>query len=275
MKKLLSVISILLIISLVLPISAFAADNEEKINYVLLGDSIARGAGVLNPDEACYGLMVANTNGYNYVNHGIDGYTSTALLQLLDKEDVAKDVAEADIISISIGGNDFLTANIIALLFADIFTKDYSKYYEIQEKFYENFCAIIGKIKASNPDALILMQTVYNMRHDLLKGVNQKGSDLLNECYRRYLEDNPGAYVLVDVASVLDGRRDCLAVDTIHPNGTGNIEIARLILTALKNEGLGEKIEPVILIEPLESSGFGIKYFIRVVKYYVNYIKTH
>ena len=275
MKKFLSVISVLLVISLLLPVSAFAAQKEEKLNYVLLGDSIARGAGVLNPDEACYGLMVANTNGYNYVNHGIDGYTSAALLKLLDKEEVAKDIADADIISISIGGNDFLTANILALLFADIFTKDYSKYYEIQETFYENFCGIIGKIKQSNPDALILMQTIYNMRHDFLKGVNQKGSDLLNECYRRYLDEHPGAYVLVDVAGVLDGRWDCLAADTIHPNGTGNIEIARLILTALRNEGLGEATEPVILIEPLEIIGFGINYYIRFIKYYVNYFKTH
>ena len=275
MKKFLSVISVLLVISLLLPVSAFAAQKKEPLNYVLLGDSIARGAGVLNPDEACYGLMVANTNGYNYVNHGIDGYTSAALLKLLDKEDVKKDVSEADIISISIGGNDFLTANLIALLFADIFTKDYSKYYEIQENFYKNFCGIIEKIKEYNPDSLILMQTIYNMRHDFLRGVNQKGSDLLNECYRRYLDEHPGAYVLVDVAGVLDGRRDCLAIDTIHPNGTGNIEIARVILKALKDEGLGEATEPVILIEPLESSGFGIRYLVRVIKYYVNYIKTH
>lgn len=275
MKKFLSAISLLLVFSLVFSVSAFAAGKEKKLNYVLLGDSIARGAGVLNPDEACYGLMVANTNGYNYVNHGIDGYTSAALLKLLDNDDVAKDVKKADIISISIGGNDFLTSNILALLFADLITKNYSKYYKIQENFYKNFCEIIAKIKKANPDALILMQTVYNMRHDILTGVNQKGSDLLNECYRKYLKEHPGAYVIIDVASVLDGRRDCLAADTIHPNGTGNIEIARLILKALKSKGLGKATEPVILIEPLESSGFGIKYFTRVVKYYVNYIKTH
>lgn len=274
MKKLLSVISICLVFSMLFSFTAIAAEDE-KLNYVLLGDSIARGAGVLNPDEACYGLMVANTNGYNYVNHGIDGYTSAALLRLLDDETVSSNVKNADIISISIGGNDFLTSNLLSLLFADLFTKNYSEFYKIQSRFYENFCAIMAKIKELNPDALILMQTIYNMRHDILKGVNQKGSELLNECYRRYLEENPGAYVLVEVGSVLDGRRDCLAIDTIHPNGTGNIEIARLILAALKDAGLGEATEPVILIEPLESSGFGIAYLIRVIKYYVNYIKTH
>lgn len=274
MKKVLSLISLVLVFSMLLSFSAFAAQGE-KLNYVVIGDSIARGAGVLNPDEACYGLMVANTNGYDYANHGIDGYTSAALLRLLDEKEVLDDIISADIISISIGGNDFLTSNILALLWADKVTKNYDVFYGIRDRFYENFCQIIGKIKAVNPDALILMQTVYNMRHDFLQGVNQVGSDLLNECYRRYLDENPEAYVIIDVASVLDGRRDCLAVDTIHPNGTGNIEIARLILAALKEKGLGEVTEPVILIEPLESSGFGIAYLIRVIKYYINYFKTH
>lgn len=74
MKIILPVVSLLLVLSLLFSTVVFASQDDDKLNYVVIGDSIARGAGVLNPDEACYGLMVANTNGYDYVNHGIDGY---------------------------------------------------------------------------------------------------------------------------------------------------------------------------------------------------------
>jgi len=272
MKKL---ISVLLAVVMLISVFTVSVSAKEPLNYLLLGDSIARGAGVLNPDEACYGLMVANTNGYNYKNDGIDGYTSEMLLKLLDDEAVMNDVENADIISLSIGGNDFLKANIASLLIGAEITHDYQTFYEIRDEFYDNFDKIIRKIQKANPDVLILMQTIYNMRSDLLKGVNQIGSDLLNECYNRYLEENPGAYVLVDVGSVLTGRKDCLAADTIHPNGTGNIEIARLVLQALKEQGLGMETEPVILIEPIEQVGFGFAYVIRVAKYYINYFLTH
>lgn len=273
MKKLLSVISVILVFSLLFSFVGYCTDD--KLNYLVIGDSIGRGAGVLNPDEACYGLMVANTNGYNFTNDAIDGSRSDDLLKLLQTERVINDVKNADIISISIGGNDFLRANILALLFDDIFTKNYDKFTEIQNLFYENFSKIIEIVRQLNPDALILVQTVYNMRHDLLTGVNEKGKNLLNECYRTYLDEHPGEYVIVDVDSVLTGRRDCLALDTIHPNGTGNIEIAKLVLKALKDNGFGESEEPVIFIEPIEQFSFGIKHIIRVIMYYYNYIQTH
>ena len=272
MKRALSIILAFILLISCFSISCFA---EEKLSYVVIGDSIARGAGVLNPDEACYGLMVANTNGYDYANYGVDGLTSEGLLRRLDEEEVSKSIKEADIISISIGGNDFLMSNIINLFISAEITHDYDEFYSIRDKFYENFDKIIKKIKSENPDVLILMQTLYNMRHDLLKGTNQLGTDLLNECYNRYLEENPGAYILVDAGTELSQRRDCLALDTIHPNGTGNEVIARHILEALKEQGLGTATEPVIKIEPIEQFEFGIEHIIRVIKYYVNYVKTH
>lgn len=273
MKKFIpAVIACVLAVSLSISVFAdYEQKNEDSLNYLLLGDSIARGAGVLNPDEACFGLMVANTNGYNYSNHGIDGYTSAKLLKLINTDDVLDDIRKADIISLSIGGNDFLTSNLLKLLIGCYMTNDDSEFLKIQSEFRKNFSEIIGKIKAENPDALILVQTVYNMRDDFLKGVNQKASDMLNQVFREYLASNESAYVIIDVASVLDGRNECLAFDTIHPNSEGNIEIARLILKALKEKGLCEITEPVILIEPIETSGFGFSYWISVIKYFYHY----
>lgn len=93
---------------------AFAAD--EPLNYVILGDSIGWGAGVLNSDEAVFGKIVADTNGYNFKNDAVNGYRTGDLLNHLEKANIAEDVKNADIISVSIGGNNFLRGNMKDLI---------------------------------------------------------------------------------------------------------------------------------------------------------------
>jgi len=67
MKKIVSILLSVVLTLSVFGITAFA--EEEKTDYVVLGDSIAFGAGMVNTVGACYGKIVADTNGYNYSNH--------------------------------------------------------------------------------------------------------------------------------------------------------------------------------------------------------------
>ena len=246
MKNALRIISVILAILIaVIPFSsAFAA--EEKLNYLVLGDSIGFGAGIVNPDEACYGRIVADTNGYNYKNFSVNGYSTDALLAHIKLPTVKEAITEADIISLSIGGNDFLTANMVQLCGEAAFLKDYSTFDEISAKFYENYCKIISEIKDLNPDAVILAQTLYNPMYNAARSVYQAGADRLNAGYHRYLKENPGSIVIVDVGSAFEGHEEYIANDCIHPNAAGNVEIAKLVLKTLKNLKLGEKTTPVI-----------------------------
>lgn len=260
MKKASKLLALVLCLTLLLgSVAVFTAAEEEPLRYVVLGDSIGRGAGVRNSSEACYGRIVADTNGYDYVNYAVDGYRTTNLLALLDRETVAADVAAADIISLSIGGNDFLLGNLPAMIFDATVKGDYTKFDEVTARFYTNFCAIIAKIKALNPDAVLLAQTLYNPRYDSLRDAYQQGADRLNNAFLRYLEENPGAYVLVDVGTAFEGKEEYIAADTIHPSVEGNLVIARLVLAALYDLGLGETTEPLLLHEGLEAPGYNTK----------------
>ena len=78
-KKLISVILCVLTVFSFTSLLAFA--ESENLNYLVLGDSIAKGFGVKNSREASYGRIVANTNGYNYINRGFAGCTSEDLLE--------------------------------------------------------------------------------------------------------------------------------------------------------------------------------------------------
>ena len=55
------IISIILAVALCIGFVSVSASAKERLNYLLLGDSIAEGFGVKNPDEASYGKIIADT----------------------------------------------------------------------------------------------------------------------------------------------------------------------------------------------------------------------
>lgn len=247
MKKLSKFIAVVLALAMVCGVlPAFAAEDDKPV-YVVIGDSIAAGTGLDSPNVDSYGAIVANTNGYTYINHAVPGYTTGNLLKLVQEDETVRaDLAEADIISISIGGNNFLLSGLVILLFKAMVFKDYSSFDDICDGVYEDFCQIMSEIKSLNSDALILMQTLYNPRYDNIRNVYQEGVDRLNATFVRYIDENPQSMILVDVASAFDGDSNLIASDSIHPNANGHVVIARLLLAELKAAGLGTETEPVI-----------------------------
>lgn len=244
MKKFISVVlcMALLLTSFVLSVSA----QEEKPFYLVLGDSIAYGSGIANAREACYGKIVADTNDYEYANYAVPGHTTTNLINRLSNEEVITALEKADIISISIGGNDFLMSNLIGLMFDSIVKDDHAQFDKIAEGFYENFSRIIDIINEHNEDAVILMQTLYNPQSGYLRPPYQQGADRINAAIARYNEENPGEIIIVDVGTALGDDPENFAGDDIHPSVKGNEIIAKVILEKLYELKLGETTVPVI-----------------------------
>lgn len=241
MKKTICVLlSVLLAFAFTLP--AFAADGAK--NYVVLGDSIAQGSGLYNSDQAAYGRIVADTNGYNYANFGVNGLRSWDLIEQLKKDPVASAVAAADIVSLSIGGNDYLQQD-LPKIFSDIARGDYKIINDIQNNFRGYFAEIISLLKAANPDVALFVQTLYNPQYGALRDAYGMATSRINEVITGYLAENPGAFYLVDTVPVMEGHPEYIAVDTIHPSAVGNVALARLVLQRLYEEGYGENTEPV------------------------------
>ena len=108
MKTTKKIIAVILFIIFAFGCFSLTASANSGLNYLVLGDSIGVGQGLLNPTEACYGKVVADTNGYKYKNYAVGGYTTGNLLGYMEVDFVDEAIREADIISLSIGGNDFL-----------------------------------------------------------------------------------------------------------------------------------------------------------------------
>lgn len=256
-KKIIALVAVVAMLAGLCLINAEA----KSVNYLLLGDSIAFGQGIRNSSEACYGRIVADTNGYAYMNDAVSGSSSKALLKLLDDDLVAADIRNADIIQLSIGGNDFLTRNWLGMGLLGRITGNFSSFDSIAEGFEENIGKIISNIRSKNSHAVIIFQTVYNPNNGNWHDTYEEAVSRLNGAIRGYLKKHPGAYRIADVGSVISGHDEYIAADTIHPNAAGNIAIARYMLGYLKNAGLGSRTTPVINTQPIDNTGWGISYW--------------
>ncbi|GEM_PF-6760927 len=92
--------------------NVFAA-NEEKYDYIALGDSITAGYGLARPEVQSYPSLFANAHGISVKNYGVNGKTSEQLLEEL--KNGAYDLSGAKLVTVSIGSNDIMRPMIVTL----------------------------------------------------------------------------------------------------------------------------------------------------------------
>lgn len=262
MKNFRRIIAIILSIIICIGILSVAAGAKGQTNYLVLGDSIAEGFGIKNPDEASYGKIVADTNGYNYKNLGVMGRNSLGLCnRLADDEEYIEAVKWANIISVSVGGNDFLLDHAAWLILQGIIFNDYSKFDKIGETFYENFSKSMDRIHELNPNAKVLVQLLYtSWSFDFAQKPYKQAAKRINDAIIKYVEEKPHNIYVVDTSEVFDGRRDCISSDTIHPNAQGNIELAKAVQAKLCEIGLANTEQLTILSVGIDRD-YLIEYF--------------
>lgn len=203
LKKLLSFgLAFFLVISFI-PNEIKAADKK---NYLALGDSISTGYGL---SQNGFVDQITDKYGYNLTNSAADGETSQSLLDKLNSGSLKSDIENADVITLTIGGNDLMNAfyNFLAEKYNASAQKDYDgeKIKEILANdedaeysavimtailnmssfqsstqatnaisvFEENLNDIISYIETNNPNAWIIITTQYNP----YKFLPQQGKD--------------------------------------------------------------------------------------------------
>ncbi len=231
-----------------------AAAVENKPNYVVLGDSIAYGSGLINSQRAVYGKIVADTDGFNYQNFAVPGHTTGNLMSRMKTARVRKAIEGADIISISIGGNNFLTDNLAMILYDGIVKNDLSRVEAILKDFVVDLDEILTRIHTMNPNAVILLQTLYNPQTGFAGEVYGQGAAMLNSAIRACAQKDDKV-LLVDVGTRLTDSENDFAKDRVHPSAAGNEKIAKAVLETLYRNGLGAKTEPVVNSKGIDAFG--------------------
>jgi len=230
---------------LAVPFAVIPQAADPKV-YVVLGDSIAEGIGASDKKTGGNAALVAEARGYELMNFAVGGIPSGTLLKLvLEKENIRQGIERADIIDISIGGNDFLLGNLFGLLARALLFDDYSGVDKIIAAYKVNFAAIIKEIRALNPGAMLIVQTLYNPMEGLvwIGGVYEATITKLNDCLVEYLGANPGAFRTAQVHDAFAGREGLINPDLVHPSDAGHKLIARVLMDTI--DGVETQLPPV------------------------------
>lgn len=198
-------------------------------NYLALGDSLTTGYGVGSNQSFAtlfYNHLHVYDPGLQYVNLGINGLTSGELAVMVGQKRFYSLIAQAKVISLTIGSNDLLAvgkslssgtgANIDLTL----------------GNFDHHLMSIGGHIRSINPSVLVKVATIYNplppmdkesdaLAKGLVKGANHRLIRLARE-FR---------FVVVPVAKAFSGKEQLLlGPDPLHPNVMGHRVMADLFI---------------------------------------------
>ncbi|MCO0598539.1 GDSL-type esterase/lipase family protein [Peribacillus butanolivorans] len=132
----------------------------EDFTVVALGDSLTRGTGD-ETGKGYVGLVVEDLESkYNSKplihNLGINGQVSQELVQQVKQTEVKRQLHTADVILITIGGNDLFQQG------QTLFDYDLTATSELQENYLENLNTIFKEINNVNDKAAILLIGLYN-----------------------------------------------------------------------------------------------------------------
>ena len=238
MKKAIAVILSVTLLCLVFGIALSAKQDAKRLDFLVLGDSIAAGSGVRNQEEQAYAWIVAREKGWALTNYGAGGDISADLLRKVkEDEEIRRAIRAADVIAVSTGGNDLLHAEEFYGLIYNGLLGDYSQQKPVHEAFRANFAGIIKGIRALNPDAALVVQTLYQPAFSIVPpslydayGAAIRG---INAGIYEYYGENPCDFLLADVYSAFEQRYGAVFIDMTHPSAIGHAVIAQVLLAAI------------------------------------------
>lgn len=228
----------------------------KDIKVVSIGDSLTEGVG----DSTGRGGYLPylekmlekekSINNAEFYNFGVRGHKTSQLLERLETIEVKKAIKEADIVVITIGGNDVM--KVVRENFSDLKLQDF----EGEKALYKNrLNKIIDKVKTLNPDSTVLLLGLYNPFFKWfsdIKEMNLVISDW-NNTSRTILSQYNKAY-FVEVADIfMESPENLLHKDYFHPNDKGYKLIAERMFQTLKSLGFEELTEERITAKKEEN----------------------
>lgn len=141
----------------------FLAQEATPFNYVAIGDSLTEGVGDTTNQGGFVPLLAQSlTDTYDYQvtasNYGVSGNTSKQILQRMqEKTDIQKSLAKADMMTLTVGGND-----VMAVIRKNLTSLSGSSFTKPAKSYQKRLRQIIELARAENEDLPIYVLGIYN-----------------------------------------------------------------------------------------------------------------
>lgn len=239
-----------------------AAEQEESLTVVSLGDSITFGWNLEQPQtppvqsENAFPFLIGNGN-TEVLNVSYPGWTSTQLLEAIKTEESQQMLRQAETVTLSIGANDLLQAIELSKMIENQQPVDpealQQKVAAATAQVYNNITEIITLIKEQT-DAPILLYSLYNpfgMNDPIYGSIHTLGEMITNsvnsKVYSKIASQQGVQYL--DAYSAFNGKQqDYIIPGDIHPTISGQQALA-LLATNRLNELNPIMINPILSTE--------------------------
>ncbi len=137
--------------------------KKEVVTYVAIGDSLTKGVGDSTNQGGFVPLLaqsLTNETGLEFkaINYGVSGNTSGQILsRMQEKKEIGKDLKKAQLLTITVGGNDLRKA-----ILEDTSNLDLDRFEKASKTYEKNLKQIIEFARKDNPDLPIYVVGIYN-----------------------------------------------------------------------------------------------------------------
>ncbi len=215
------------------PQVALPLPSNGQLTIVTLGDSLTRGTGDAN-GQGYVGLVrqaLEKQTGHKplLTNLAIKGLQSAGLLKQLQQQQVQAQLATANLILFTIGGNDMFQES------GEVENLDEKKLAQAADQLAANFDKILKQIRSLNKEATVVYLSLYNPFGNTEAKADTAPPVL---AWNSKAEAIASAYSKVLVVPTYDlfvqKEAAYLYTDHFHPNSDGYARMADRVLQALK-----------------------------------------
>lgn len=228
----------------------------KNLDVVSIGDSLTQGVGDSTESGGYIPYLqrqleqLAEVKKAHFVNYGIKGNRTDQLLERLNQQEVKHSLKKADLVIITIGGNDIMK------VFRDNLTQLNVKEFDRQRGSYEKrLDKIIQTVRKQNRDAGIVLIGLYNPFTKVLGDVKEVSVIVndWNEASKHTVEQYDQT-CFVTVEDLFENTKENLLYnDQFHPNDKGYELIANRIFKTINGQKLEELTNKKIIYANEES----------------------
>ena len=140
-----------------------ASAKKKVVTYVAIGDSLTKGVGDSTNQGGFVPLLaqsLTNETGLEFkaINYGVSGNTSSQILsRIREKKEIGKDLKQAQLLTITVGGNELRKA-----ILEDTSNLDLDRFEKASKTYEKNLKQIIELARKDNPDLPVYVVGIYN-----------------------------------------------------------------------------------------------------------------